>query len=1425
MTEAIAVASALAGIVPLLAREVSGVDRAIGQAGSRVLYEPAKERHDIDFAFIHDAVPNPNQAWRSWEVDDEWPVYLSETFPSARILIYQYERTWVRSLSDIVNPDRPRKITRELLKYLENEDNKSSVPIVVFAHGFGGLLYEQAVVWSEASDSGNIFRRRRHAAFLFGTPHFGAGIAEWVIIVAKAHGIRCAKTAQAQDWSALKGKISETAGMQRQFREMLKTSDSGVKPTGCFSTLPEPRSNLTLSSEWAVLPEFMPIAVDSSHSSMTRLSSSGDAFKAIVITLKSVVQELATTSSKSTPDSINSLADRIFDNLIASVFDETHRKFLPEGFLKKFITMEVIQKELGMGSGRLAPKDERIVDFILKHARKLFATMVYCGISGTNLLTAMKSAEGSNFNDGQLPINNLGSLPRTGRPTLFQHLDRAMLNRFYEEQWSFLAPVFSMNDFSSQDYDASVILPFVSVETRANSGGSHGIRRFGIPPSHLGRAENDLTSAAEYVVICPVEKGQGVTNSIKSSWDSIPEYMVRPIAAFTMKGQYYIMSQGSLQDYWELSPRKNPSVEIMREFLHQLRELVQSLEYMPLYDLSYNLYRGPEPENMLKYPARSSSGTLKPALGDVTRSQSSGRRYDSWSMGCVILEAVICILYGYNEVEKLRHSAQSGSPYSLEEKVRFEESIKSAPLAKMIECSFSFSYLSNTKDGEKVEASALITWIQQIRRNEPEYRRTSSAIRDVLDLVQSSLLKTTQKTLDAKEDDIPSRLDSIIEKAMADKKYAFSEEDHGRIPTSSSWPLAVAALETPPPPYPGRRTFERHEWQFIVDNDFAEQAMRRLYNERSFAPSPTSKDLCDTCRELNFLDPTFRMSETVSSLRVKATHCPLCKMLLVACKKIDYWDEIGVCAFERIGSNIHLVDKLFPPVLSLSRNLDLLTSPHAPIQIGFPRLPANGEGTFEFIKTWLEDCDKTHSGCRQRRKVPMPKRLVDVSEGAIRLCELEPDDGRKYIALSHVWGKAPRSERHFMTLRSNIERYKQGILFDDFPRMFQDAVKTTRGLGIQYLWIDALCVIFDQEEDFRDMAMTLEEVFSGAYCVLAASRASSQSTGFLGPRPEREFITLPDKTNAKGQLYLCAAIDDFNRDVLQSPLQSRAWVLQERVAARRSVFFTENQLYLECGGGIRCETLSLMHNQTASFLGDPEFPSTALKAPLIDRINLFQSLYSYYSRLLLSESRDRPLAIAAIEKRLEMAFESPSRNGVFEGSLLHCSLLWCRNIESNRLREIPFLSHRVPSWSWQAHHGIIDYITPAWDTVDWNASIRIAHDDSDGVGLRVLGAQACTFDFDGKEKGDNFIVYDDPEDAAGRSKAKCVVLGQAKESTTPMGKKCFVLVVAPIAAPNQKVPITAITVVGASMYRRIGAGILTSLQIIHDELETKVEIL
>jgi len=41
-------------------------------------------------------------------------------------------------------------------------------------------------------------------------------------------------------------------------------------------------------------------------------------------------------------------------------------------------------------------------------------------------------------------------------------------------------------------------------------------------------------------------------------------------------------------------------------------------------------------------------------------------------------------------------------------------------------------------------------------------------------------------------------------------------------------------------------------------------------------------------------------------------------------------------------------------------------------------------------------------------------------------------------------------------------------------------------------------------------------------------------------------------------------------------MNKRGWVLQERALACRTIYFTAQQTYWECGGGVRCETLTKM---------------------------------------------------------------------------------------------------------------------------------------------------------------------------------------------------------------------------------------------------------
>jgi hypothetical protein len=249
----------------------------------------------------------------------------------------------------------------------------------------------------------------------------------------------------------------------------------------------------------------------------------------------------------------------------------------------------------------------------------------------------------------------------------------------------------------------------------------------------------------------------------------------------------------------------------------------------------------------------------------------------------------------------------------------------------------------------------------------------------------------------------------------------------------------------------------------------------------------------------------------------------------------------------------------------------------ASIQIGFPKLAkAGSDRFFELLRLWVQDCEANHPNCHNASVPVLPTRLLDVGTIAsprIRLIETQKEDLSitTYIALSHMWG----GTYSLYTTTGNLRDLMDYVPDSQIPQTFKDAIICTRALGIRYLWVDALCIIYGADGDFRTEAPRMEGVFSGAYCTLAASRASDSHSGFLGPRPECDAVIFQRDTEER--FYVSKSVDNFQGDIIEGALNRRAWVLQERALARRTIYFAENQAYFECGEGIRCETLTKMH--------------------------------------------------------------------------------------------------------------------------------------------------------------------------------------------------------------------------------------------------------
>jgi hypothetical protein len=122
----------------------------------------------------------------------------------------------------------------------------------------------------------------------------------------------------------------------------------------------------------------------------------------------------------------------------------------------------------------------------------------------------------------------------------------------------------------------------------------------------------------------------------------------------------------------------------------------------------------------------------------------------------------------------------------------------------------------------------------------------------------------------------------------------------------------------------------------------------------------------------------------------------------------------------------------------------------------------------EVIKWWVE-----------LSKAPInpdwiPSRLVDVSAlstGTICIKHREdvPLHDRRYLALSHCWWPAD-----FRTCnKSTKERFESTIPLDEMAKTFTDLFWLANRLGISYVWIDALCILQDDKDDWKRESSTM----------------------------------------------------------------------------------------------------------------------------------------------------------------------------------------------------------------------------------------------------------------------------------------------------------------------------------------------------------------
>ncbi|KAI1733811.1 heterokaryon incompatibility protein-domain-containing protein [Xylaria scruposa] len=263
----------------------------------------------------------------------------------------------------------------------------------------------------------------------------------------------------------------------------------------------------------------------------------------------------------------------------------------------------------------------------------------------------------------------------------------------------------------------------------------------------------------------------------------------------------------------------------------------------------------------------------------------------------------------------------------------------------------------------------------------------------------------------------------------------------------------------------------------------------------------------------------------------------------------------------------------------------------------------------EMIRSWINHCVDNHPACYQAPPdEPLPTRVLDV--GTLESPQLRVLDSAglrgSWVALSHCWGGDDPARPRLRTTTETLARFKAGLPFEEIPRVIQDAVLVTRGLGMRYLWVDLFCIVQDSTLDWDRESATMASVYRNSYVTIAASGASSSHDSLYLEHFQISSFPVPVHLGdlyegGKRVHYLHCARLSLRKTLERDALQQRAWTLQETQLAVRVLYFSQHELFWQCRQGVTRELTPTQYIIPADPLGPRRMFDSFVKWP----VNIF----------------------------------------------------------------------------------------------------------------------------------------------------------------------------------------------------------------------------
>ncbi|KAF2677816.1 HET-domain-containing protein [Lentithecium fluviatile CBS 122367] len=443
-----------------------------------------------------------------------------------------------------------------------------------------------------------------------------------------------------------------------------------------------------------------------------------------------------------------------------------------------------------------------------------------------------------------------------------------------------------------------------------------------------------------------------------------------------------------------------------------------------------------------------------------------------------------------------------------------------------------------------------------------------------------------------------------------------------------------------------------------------------------------NKEYCSLCR---LVSASLRLNWSYYPLQTKAGELVRCRLLVPSLAQGCTTGEVSILL--SIDTN-NLPEKLQP--LSTRQTLKLLVD-----DLGWFNPFRRTE-----MAHWVEECLASATPLSSRAHfglvlIPMALNMdvrVEAKSYARNLRVIDVQDDNivdappkcDYVALSYVWGRS----NFLRLLKDNkAELASSGALKRaTVPRTIRDAMQLVTLLGKRYLWVDALCIVQDDDSDKGIQIGQMDIIYTSAILTIVAASGTDAEAGLPGLNSGSRQI-VQHIESIKG-LHFVANGPELISIMAGLRWNTRGWTFQEIALSRRVLCFTPNQCYYLCNMGVKSED-TVPENPAAPYRNSQEPPPEF-------QLNIRNGLWQCYREIVETYSKRKFTCENDVNDGVDgllsslSTFEDEAFICGLPETLLEIALLW---LPTGPLRRRS--RHRdgseFPSWSWTGWVGPVHY--------------------------------------------------------------------------------------------------------------------------------------